>query len=390
MTSAGFGGNGGGIANVNSGELLISQSSITNNRTGNGGNALGSQEAGAGGNGAGISHSGNILAINTSTISYNETGTRGIGAGTNDAVGGGIFDGGETSFSIVNSTVSHNIASNIGGGIFSNPYVSASITIDHVTFGFNTNYALYSGSASAILRNSAFWGNVENGIVSDCVFDVDTTNSINNVFEQSGSPCGLANGVNNNITGGDTDLAPLADNGGLTHTHALLPSSQAIGHVPSSTQISDQRRVFRSLDADNQPPYNFNSDAGALEQIVITPITVNSSALGFEILTNEQGHLWEVFLNVGDRIKFEVLFTHATGDLLAQLLSKDLQTLWQFSNTSTDNEIIDFVATERGSYWIDVQGVSAATNTFDVVIELIRSDICFPVTTPGTVAIVCL
>ncbi len=57
--------------------------------------------------------------------------------------------------------------------------------------------------------------------------------------------CAFANGVNGNIVGSDPVLGPLADNGGDTHTHALLvrqPGHQRRRHDALTT---DQRGVTR-------------------------------------------------------------------------------------------------------------------------------------------------
>jgi hypothetical protein len=51
-----------------------------------------------------------------------------------------------------------------------------------------------------------------------------------NLIGDAASAGGLTNGVNGNIVGVDPALVlgPLADNGGPTKTHALLPNSPAI------------------------------------------------------------------------------------------------------------------------------------------------------------------
>lgn len=65
----------------------------------------------------------------------------------------------------------------------------------------------------------------------------------------------------------DTMLGPLASNGGLTQTMALLPGSAALDAIPPGsaecgTITADQRLVAR--------PQGVNCDAGAYEQVVLT------------------------------------------------------------------------------------------------------------------------
>jgi hypothetical protein len=50
-----------------------------------------------------------------------------------------------------------------------------------------------------------------------------------NNLDSDGS-CGFA--MPNDLSGLDPRLGPLSDNGGLTPTHALLPGSPAIDHIP--------------------------------------------------------------------------------------------------------------------------------------------------------------
>ena len=64
----------------------------------------------------------------------------------------------------------------------------------------------------------------------------------------------------------DPLLAPLADNGGPTFTHALLPGSPAID-AGNSTEAFDQRGLARVIDqpfVGNSPAGN-GSDIGAVE-----------------------------------------------------------------------------------------------------------------------------
>jgi len=63
---------------------------------------------------------------------------------------------------------------------------------------------------------------------------------------------------------GDPELSPLADNGGTTLTHALLPESPAIDVIPLSECIldTDQRGTQRPVSPDTT---NTACDIGAFE-----------------------------------------------------------------------------------------------------------------------------
>ncbi len=74
------------------------------------------------------------------------------------------------------------------------------------------------------------------------------------------------NGVNGNIIGVDPQLAPLANNGGPTQTHALLATSPAInGGNNAFATATDQRGFVRILSS--------TVDIGAYES-VFTPVTI--------------------------------------------------------------------------------------------------------------------
>jgi hypothetical protein len=71
--------------------------------------------------------------------------------------------------------------------------------------------------------------------------------------------CGL--GEPTDLPGTDPLLGPLADNGGPSETHALLPGSPAIDAGPPTCEATDQRGVPRPQEAacdigayERQPP----------------------------------------------------------------------------------------------------------------------------------------
>jgi len=93
---------------------------------------------------------------------------------------------------------------------------------------------------------------IANSSGGDCFNDTSGAlhaNSSHNLIEDSSNACGLTDGVNDNIIGVDPKLAPLADNGGATETHALLADSPAIDQGDNAAcPATDQRGMTRPLD----------------------------------------------------------------------------------------------------------------------------------------------
>jgi predicted outer membrane repeat protein len=183
------------------------------------------------GNGGGILDSTN-MSIGHSTISGNVAGAR----------GGGIFHNrGETR--IINSTISTNRAEAGGGGIFSRTQSGDVLTISHSTI--TRNVANLSSGGGIYLESSETSGSagISYSIVADNAAsllsapDIDntsaplhpalnTTSSLVGNNRGSGVPADFLIGTDENPV--DPELGPLADNGGPTLTHALLPGSPAI------------------------------------------------------------------------------------------------------------------------------------------------------------------
>lgn len=177
---------GGAIFN-NFGTLNIVRSTLSGNIAGNSGGA--------------INNNYGTVRINSSTLS------------NNSADFGGAVDGGPgPSLQLFNSTVSGNSAV-AGGGIFglSGPNISSSTITD--------NTATSSGG----------------GIYS--AFPLSLTGSIvsGNTAPENSNVSGELYTDLNNFVGADALLGPLADNGGPTLTHALLPGSPALdaGFAPA-------------------------------------------------------------------------------------------------------------------------------------------------------------
>jgi hypothetical protein len=184
-------------------------------------------------------------SIRTSTISRNNA----IGSST----GGGIFYGGGPGLAIENSTISGNTASNNQGGGGIRLFGPGPVRIVNSTIAFNIASFTGAGNGGGISVND-FAGPVTlvSTIVADNlkgpegfypdIFatgngDVSADHSL--VGDTAGS---LVVHFSNSLVNVDPRLGRLANNGGPTLTHALLPGSPAInaGLNPAGL-LTDQR-----------------------------------------------------------------------------------------------------------------------------------------------------
>jgi len=220
---------GGGIWNY--GKLTISHSSVS-------GNSVTAEYCGVIGahcSGGGIHNEGS-LTINDSDVSANIVRPRKV---VGD--GGGIFsaDFGATppTLTINRSTISNNVATGSGGGIFAG-YLTT-MTINDSTINGNGGGGGIETEATAAINNSTITGN-GGGILN---FDGTTTLQNSIVANNSGENCNgtiLSNGYNlssdgtcnfsrlGDLNNTDPKLGPLQNNGGPTQTQALLTGSPAI------------------------------------------------------------------------------------------------------------------------------------------------------------------
>ncbi|MEL7472133.1 MAG: right-handed parallel beta-helix repeat-containing protein [Planctomycetota bacterium] len=238
---------GGGVQNGASGTLTLMDSVVTGNTNG------------------GVVNRG-FMTILRSTIHDNEV------AGD----GGGVWSSGV--LTLTNSTVSGNRAQGRGAGLF---FVSLVVNatdpetmISGSTIAFNQAAAAGNATDGAgvfiergrvRLTGSIVAGNTSG--VSMAPSDILGVPGIGlplepgssfNLVQDAGSAGGLMASVAGNLVGVDPMLAPLADNGGVTPTHALLAGSPAINAGdPSPTLTGDQRGVGR--------PRGPAADIGAFE-----------------------------------------------------------------------------------------------------------------------------
>jgi len=185
--------------------------------------------------GGGIASSGDIVTLSNSVFWGNDATYNGGGIYVDPGTSGGTL-------TVSNSTLSGNRA-DIGGGIYTD---ISGLDIAASTFdsniAFSTGGGIFNNVSGAVLRNSI----VANSVGTNCSGEeiVDDGNNLQ-FGDAEADSCGTS------IPIADPKLGPLADNGGPTLTHALLPGSAAIDAGDNTNcPATDQRGVSRPLDGD--------------------------------------------------------------------------------------------------------------------------------------------
>ena len=201
--------------------------------------------------------------------------------------GGGMYSTFNCIPMLTNVTFSSNHSDREGGGILNE---SSNSILINVTFYSNTadvgGGAISNYRSNPTITNAILWGNNPAQI-----FNWQSTTNINYSNIEGGH---IGTG-NFNL---DPQLAPLADNGGLTQTHALGAESPAIDKGdPNNCSMTDQRDFFRPIDgdADGVPA----CDMGAYEfGSVYDGFSLTAEALGCGTVTKDPSkagfHLGEI------------------------------------------------------------------------------------------------
>jgi len=281
--------------NTSSGNAVVNISGVTiQNGTGS---TIGSQGFSLGG---GLYNASGTVNITYSILGGNTAGTKGGGlynaSGTvnitystisgNDSIinGGGIYN--STGFlTVTNSTISGNLADIGGGGIYNDR--TGFLTVTNSTISGNRAYGRSPfGSGGGIYNDSVGIVDITNSTISgNLAFDAGGISNAGPVFlkntivanQVSGADClSVISSTLNNLdsdgscgVGALSNVAPLlgslANNGGSTKTHALLPGSPAIDAGDAFTCGSspvngfDQRAIHR--------PQGAGCDIGAFELV---------------------------------------------------------------------------------------------------------------------------
>ena len=293
---------GGGVY-MEGGSLHMLRSEISGNHSGSAGggfNGFGASlvatesviKNNTGGDGGGIYVNGGGLTITTSRVEGNSGGKGGgifvfignspftltqslVKGNTSGDYGGGIYlhSYGTGQVDIINSTISGNLALNNGGGI----YTETPVNISHSTIAENqadtdhsekwtpTGGGIYGYRATAVfhISNSILANNTGNyfGLDpnNDCYLGLSSSIASQgyNLVEYRGNCDFTGSGE---LLALDPHLGPLQDNGGLTHTYALLPGSPAVDKGdPAFTPPPDfDQRGFPRV-------FNLRIDMGAYE-----------------------------------------------------------------------------------------------------------------------------
>jgi CSLREA domain-containing protein len=241
---------GGGLAAGSSGTLTIINSTFTGNTSITGGGAV-------------YAGSSTTAVVENSTFSDNVAGSH----------GGAIHDSGGTdsSWTVLNSTFSHNTANNnsVGGAVY---VVNGTFQARYCTFTLNhaaqSGGAIYQSSPGILQVGTSVVAQNTAGVAGDDLFgfvntfggNVVGTNDGNNLVAGTPGPGPVEDWVGDDDNPLDAHLGPLASNGGPTQTHALLCGSIAIDLIDANfPPDGDQRGVSR--------PQGARTDAGAFEGI---------------------------------------------------------------------------------------------------------------------------
>lgn len=180
----------------------------------------------------------------------------------------------EVNVILINSTFTGNSAAGFGDIVLldaDSPGCgdTGQVLVAYSTIAGNTGDELFSISPTV---DADFGSNVIGPNAGDCIGGGGTTSSFGyNVTDDAG----CLTTVPGDQVVADTMLGPLADNGGLTQTMALLPGSPALDAIPfgegeCGDVALDQRDIVR--------PQGANCDSGAYEQVLLTDTALAAPA----------------------------------------------------------------------------------------------------------------
>jgi hypothetical protein len=331
-------GSAGGIFNNGIATLQITNSTIANNkaRLGGGINNIGTltiESSTLNGNQATINNGGAILNTGTLTLT-NSTVSGNSARGT----GGGITNSGTatlTSSTVTNNTSSTNPANPGGGGIQNNAQGTLNL--------FNT---IVAGNAASSPSTNV---------------DVNNFGTITGSYNLIGKGAqGLTNGENGNQVGTndnpiDPKLGALANNGGSTQTHALLPDSPAIDK--GNAAGTDQRGSARMVDFASVPNAagGNGADIGAYE-LQSLPTAASVTISGRVITSNGRG----VFNAL-------VALTNENGE--TRYARTAISGRYQFNDVAAGSTVVITIASKRYSFVTHVLTVTGEALNIDFLAQ---------------------
>jgi len=180
--------------------------------------------------------------ITNSTISNNRALCEGECGDYTVGGGGAVSSWSPKPFTIANTTLSGNTSDVRGGGLYLRHLGAVALVNTTIT---NNTAPEGSGIADAAAK-AAYAFAIESSIVAgNHVPDGTTSEEIVTVHDITGSHDLIASAnvaLPGDTLGGDPLLAPLADNGGPTQTHALLPGSPAIDTGSNIANLETDQR----------------------------------------------------------------------------------------------------------------------------------------------------
>ena len=209
------------------------------------------------------------------TDSYFADNTSGYEGG---AISVGTVTRGRVELLLTNSTLANNRANHSGGGID----IDSLAVVEVVNTTISGNYARLGDGIAVTgrvdLLNTTITGNqASRGGAVDVTdsWRVGAATARNSIIHGGIRGEVRFTDLGHNLIGVDPHLDPLADNGGPTPTHALLPNSPAIDAGDNTdAPATDQRGIARITDGDGDGEATI--DIGAFEAPKIRVLTVNS------------------------------------------------------------------------------------------------------------------
>lgn len=179
--------------------------------------------------------------------------------------GQAVYIENSASADIVNSTISGNTSTAFSGGVTT---VGAAVDVTFSTITLNTG-ATGGGIATAGSGTITVTGSIIAGNTGGSAADADYLLSGGSIFDAGGNVIGVEDASVFSNAGTQTGssatplnamLGALADNGGLTRTHALLTGSPAID-MGGATAVpaTDQRNAPRNVGAADAGAYEFGA-----------------------------------------------------------------------------------------------------------------------------------
>jgi hypothetical protein len=295
---------GGGVYSA-AGTLNITDSSIVGNIARDGGGVWN----GVGGN----------LTFERSTLAMN------LATGS----GGGVDNRGAAE--IVNSTISGNEAEDYGGGIRNRgALIATNSTLTANTAFLGGGLIQYGGGANLVLNGNVVAGNSADSAAEVANYSGPVVSDFYNLFGQQMLSTGEA--LVNVVPGGNdlvatsdgpntTPLAALIDpvlanNGGPTDTHALVPGSLAVDWIPAdadgcATEYSNGDPITEDERGVGRPqPASGSCDTGAVEMVAVpvpAPVVVYPGAAGIVVNPGQTIQiLWKGFTPAMPKVKIHL------------------------------------------------------------------------------------